>query len=233
MMRRGANGARKAKKEKRMRMEHQSVTSQLVNLARAHGFSVNDHKDLPRIFQEILASATPRPSAPPPLEPDQFFFMADQPAELAFPDDPDEIHANAFAEIKDTVTQPIAHEAPVISDEFIEIYESKNQEMIERVTTQGIQYKGNPGPSAGKRLAPHPSASKVMPGLALPDDPELPTITGPAETEESQEDNQTPADGRRNPKTGMSLEEQRKIIERVTGVRPKAPKAGPPNTLKP
>lgn len=107
-------------------------------------------------------------------------------------------------------------------EDMLRAYQEKNQRMFERVSKKGISYGrgGANSPYQGVKIQPHESM-QVGSGEE-----------GSEDESESEDVEIPPSGGRVNPKTGMSLEQQRSIMGKVLGREVKPPKDGMPNLLK-
>lgn len=132
---------------------------------------------------------------------------------------------------------------PMSQEEMVAAYQEKQAAMIRRVATDGVKYgkTGTQGPAAGKKLLPHGSTDKRILSAKKPqiDDSgleeglDMDLGSGPDEEDSSPAVESGPGDGRVNPKTGMSMADQRRLMSRVLGkaIKPPSP-SGIVNTLK-
>jgi len=107
-------------------------------------------------------------------------------------------------------------EAPLSPAEMMARFEAGQARMMDRVATEGVQYKhGANGPAAGQRIAPAPGVNVPQAQGSPPAQPAAP-IPVP-----------TGAGGGKRGMNGLTPEESRAIIARATGKELKPPAANP------
>jgi len=237
----GSSARRRLKKEKRQRLTLQEILEQVMTTLRANGYPVRFAEEIPdamkAAFSGAQAQETPHPQVvyEVPFRLDVQVHMGDDNDQDLF----DEIDEE-FRVIDVPTGAPRSEPQKMLQDQgeidqmMLDEFNRKQAALLERIEVQGVNYRNSPGPAQGARMAPHPSiaptpASSPAP-TAPPPTPGAPraAVRGPAPPSDSSE-----IGGRINPHTGLSVEEQRKIMERVLGKRPTPPPPGVPNTLKP
>jgi hypothetical protein len=249
----GANGRTKFKKEKRKRMEIEGVTSTLMQICRQNGIQVTSPQELPEILRGVLAQGAPTMQATGTdgvsLAPDAVHQAPTHlhvTFELGGPPETDWDLEEPGAQPR--TAPPQLPEQFDIGPEMMERYEEGQRDMIDRVAREGVRYKNSPNPEVeGRRMSVHPSAAPKPSRRPAPRHNDEPVfdlgsndlmepvsdfdLSDPDELS-GNDDLAGPNDGRVNAKTGLSLEQQRRIIAKATGQVPVPPEGGMPNTLK-
>ena len=220
----GSNSKRKYRKERQRRMNAEEVLLQCEQVLQRFGQSYSLQEDIPKILFSLLqesqtgvvTTATPRKQVQTSRVEIAFEFA--MPDENEFEDEPLIIEASSSG------AKEIEEKLP---DDVLAQWQAAQDRLLNRVETQGIHYKNNAGPSTGKKLSIHPEApilSHRTEEIPSPGDDE--PVTG------SFEDVVGAPGERRNPKTGLTPSEARKILEGALGRKIEAPTPGPRNTLK-
>lgn len=239
------------KRLQRSAAESTETTEKMISLCQAYGHRVDFPWQLPEILEQLLSSSSAARTgaavksqqrreggnAKKMLE-DMTSGMSGMPTDLSrlkvlqpIPAkaeegvDPDLV-AGLFEKYGEPEQEPEEEMASPAQEDMLRAYQEKNQRMFERVSKKGISYGrgGGNSPYEGVKIQPHESM-KVR-------SEEEEEEEGFEEEPESGEVPSGPSGGRVNPKTGMSLEQQRSIMGKILGREVKPPKDGMPNLLK-
>jgi hypothetical protein len=260
----GGNAKRKFKKLLREQGNSTSALTQIMNVLRHYGYKVDMPEEVPNLLNQIFStiargtppaqSSSPQyPTTQNPPHPQDFPTLdleeVDEGDEIPDPTEsswnpqttettPGSIHASTQATPPNPAPPPAG-----IDPSMIELFQQRQQQMLDRIAQTGIRHRGGgaPHPSEGQKLDIHPAVQPKAPISTGPSAMPKPTTTSktpvvplPTLPEgEFEEDQNFDPSSRVNPFTGLSIEEQRAIIEKATGKKPEPPKPGRPNTLKP
>lgn len=234
------------KRLQRSAAESTETTEKMIALCQAYGYRVDFPWQLPEILEQLLSTkATARAGAAEksqqrrdggaakkmiedmtsgmsglPTDLSRLKVLQTIPAMRAEEKVDPELVAGLFEEYGEAKSEPEEGMA-LDQEDMLRAYQEKNQRMFERVSKKGISYGRGGGPYEGVKIQPHESMQMEN--------------AGEEEEEGSEEEPETrppPSGGRVNPKTGMSLEQQRSIMGKVLGREVRPPKDGMPNLLK-
>lgn len=245
----GRNAKRMMKRMKRESDEFRVVVDQCLMILNQNGITVQFPWEVPEVLKELVSGRVPlaaqqggsssstdevrhrlaggtssstQPSAPSPaVQPASVEDMGAVWESLGAPSSDGLASAQPVHPQVSNDPAPSPQQAPPMPmDEMQRLVEQRQARMMQRLESQGVQYKGPGGPSEGKRLTPHESVSAPQPSVssetsATPDG-EYRSPYGAHRNEEQ----------RRNA-NGMTREEMVAAIAKATGKAPEPPPASP------
>lgn len=231
------SGIRRLKKLRRTTAETTEVIEKLVQMCGAYGRPIEFVHQLPEVFEAALRGSNGRVQPVQRANAKEVLDLIDtrqgaRTTHIGMKEENLDLYQdlrNEFEEELEWEPEKPKLPGPGVPQEILDSYEDATARMLERVERDGVRYSsgGAPSPAEGKRLRADPNST---PKRVL-------EKTGKAKNEaeeddlfdfENEEEEPPINSGRVNPKTGMALEESRRIIEKITGKAPKPPGGGMP-----